>query len=217
MNSALMAATLSISDRNPATGPTWWRERVKAVTENLAVRHGIKFGLAGTLSVFVALLVRLPEPAWALITVFVVMLAQFVGADAEKSVMRVIGTIGGESSDICLPLASNSSRFSTCCWWVLWSVSGPPCSATPSYPYAFLLCALTTMVVASNGMNNPAFSWQPALWRIVEVCVGVIVAVLVSSLLWPRYARKEFMEKMQLALEELRKLSVAFSSSFWST
>ena len=52
---------------------------------------------------------------------------------------------------------------------------------------------------------HPKKSPAPALWRIVEVCVGVIVAVLVSSLLWPRYARKEFMEKMQLALEELRK------------
>jgi uncharacterized membrane protein YccC len=52
---------------------------------------------------------------------------------------------------------------------------------------------------------HPKKSPAPALWRIVEVCVGVIVAVLVSSLLWPRYARKEFMGKMQLALEELRK------------
>jgi uncharacterized membrane protein YccC len=205
MNSALMAATLSISDRNPATGPTWWRERVKAVTENLAVRHGIKFGLAGTLSVFVALLVRLPEPAWALITVFVVMLAQFVGAVAEKSVMRVIGTIAG--GVIGYLLTAGLEQQPVLYLLLVGSVVGfgTAMFGYTKYPYAFLLCALTTMVVASNGMNNPAFSWQPALWRIVEVCVGVIVAVLVSSLLWPRYARKEFMEKMQLALEELRK------------
>ena len=62
---------------------------------SLAVRHGIKFGLAGVLSVFIALCLRLPEPTWALITAFVIMLAQFVGAVAEKSVMRVIGTAAG--------------------------------------------------------------------------------------------------------------------------
>ena len=71
------------------------------------------------------------------------------------------------------------------------------------YPYAFLLLALTTMVVASNGMNNPSFSWIPALERIEEVAVGVIAAVLVTSLVWPRYARKEFLETMRSALGEL--------------
>jgi uncharacterized membrane protein YccC len=74
------------------------------------------------------------------------------------------------------------------------------------YPYAFLLCALTTMVVASNGMNDPSFSWRPALARIEEVSVGVISAILVTSLVWPRYARKEFLEKMRLALDELRRV-----------
>ena len=33
----------------------------------------------------------------------------------------------------------------------------------------------------------------------------MISAVLVTSLVWPRYARKEFLEKMRLALGELRK------------
>ena len=74
-----------------------------------------------------------------------------------------------------------------------------------NYPYAFLLCALTTMVVASNGMADPAFSWKPALARIEEVSVGVVVSVLVTSLVWPRYARKEFLEKMRLALSQLRE------------
>jgi hypothetical protein len=73
-----------------------WRERFNKLFASLAVRHGIKCGLAGVLSVFVALRLRLPEPTWALITVFVIMFAQFVGAVAEKAGMRVIGTaIGG--------------------------------------------------------------------------------------------------------------------------
>ena len=62
---------------------------------SLAVRHGIKFGLAGVLSAFIALFLRLPEPTWALITASVVMVAQFVGAVAEKSVLRLIGTAAG--------------------------------------------------------------------------------------------------------------------------
>jgi hypothetical protein len=37
------------------------------------------------------------------------------------------------------------------------------------------------------------------------VVLCVISAVFVTSLIWPRYARKEFLEKMRLALGELRK------------
>ncbi len=200
-----MAATLSISDSNPVTGRTGWREIGNKIFGNLAVRHGIKFGIAGMLSVFLALLIRLPEPTWALITVFVVMLAQFVGAVAEKSVMRIIGTVVG--GVIGYVLTAGLEQQPVLYVLLVGSVVGfgTAMFGYTKYPYAFLLCALTTMVVASNGMNNPAFSWQPALWRVVEVCVGVIAAVLVTSLLWPRYARKEFVEKMRLALEELRK------------
>jgi p-hydroxybenzoic acid efflux pump subunit AaeB len=207
-----MAPSLTISDANPATARNRWRDGFKQMFDNLAVRHGIKFGIAGLLSLFLALLLKLPDPTWALITVFVVMLAQFVGAVGEKSVLRVVGTIAGgvigylvtagfeQQPVLYLLLVGCVVGFGTAMF------------GYTKYPYAFLLCALTTMVVASNGMNDPGFSWQPALWRIVEVCVGVVAAVLVTSLVWPRYARSEFMEKMRLALKELRKGLVARSA-----
>ena len=170
---------------------------------SLAVRHGIKFGVAGVLSLFIALSLRLAEPAWAVMTVFVIMFAQFVGAVAEKAVMRVIGTIVGGVIGYLLTAGLEQQPV-----LYLLLVGGVVGFGTAmfgytKYPYAFLLCALTTMVVASNGMSDPSFSWRAALARVEEVTVGVISAVLVSSLIWPRYARKEFLEKMRLALGAL--------------
>ncbi len=60
-----------------------------------AFRYGIKFGVAGVLAVAMALVIQLPMPTWALFTVFVLMIAQYVGAIAEKSIFRVIGTVIG--------------------------------------------------------------------------------------------------------------------------
>jgi p-hydroxybenzoic acid efflux pump subunit AaeB len=207
-----MAATLSISDSSAAAGRGRWREGAKEIFENLAVRHGIKFGIAGMLSILLALVIRLPDPTWALTTVFVVMLAQFVGAVAEKSVMRVVGTVAG--GIIGYLLTAGLEQQPILYLLLVGSVVGfgTAMFGYTKYPYAFFLCALTTMVVASNGMSDPAFSWQSALWRIAEVCVGVIAAVLVTSLIWPRYARREFLEKMRLALEELRKALIARSA-----
>ncbi len=180
-----------------------FRQRFGNLFESLAVRHGIKFGLAGALSLFIALSLRLAEPAWAVTTIFVIMLAQFVGAVAEKAVMRVVGTVIGGVIGYLLTAGLEQQPV-----LYLLSVGGVVGFGTAmfgytKYPYAFLLGALTTMVVASNGMSDPNFSWRPALARVEEVNVGVISAVLVTSLIWPRYARKEFLEKMRLALGAL--------------
>ena len=213
-----MAATLSISDRNPATGPTWWRERVKAVTENLAVRHGIKFGLAGTVSVFVALLVRLPEPARALITVFVVMLAQFVGAVAEKSVMRVIGTIAG--GVIGYLLTAGLEQQPVLYLLLVGSVVGfgTAMFGYTKYPYAF------PALRANNYGRRQQRNEQPRLFVAASAlanrgslrggnCRGPRHECPLAAIRTERIYGKDAAGARGVA----QRLSVAFSSSFWST
>ena len=212
-----MAEAARITGRAPIARLESWRGSLDRISGDLAVRHGIKFGLAGVLSVFIALLIRLPEPTWALITAFVVMLAQYVGAVAEKSIMRIVGTVAGGVIGYLLTAGFEQQPILYLALVGAVVGFGTAMFGFSKYPYAFLLCALTTMVVASNGMNNPAFSWQPALWRIVEVCVGVIASVLVTSLVWPRYARLEFLEKMRIALTELRKGMEARSVLLFAT
>ena len=56
---------------------------------------GIKLGLAGLLSVYLSQLIRLGHANWALFTVLVLASAQYVGAIAQRSVARVVGTIIG--------------------------------------------------------------------------------------------------------------------------
>jgi uncharacterized membrane protein YccC len=163
------------------------------------------------------LLIRLPEPTWALTTAFVVMLAQYVGAVAEKSLMRIVGTVAGGAIGYLLTAGFEQQPVLYLSLVGAVVGFGTAMFGYTKYPYAFLLAALTTMVVASNGMGNPTFSWRPALVRTLEVCVGVIAAVLVTSLVWPRYARVEFLEKMRTALAELRKGLVARSALLFKT
>jgi hypothetical protein len=62
---------------------------------DLRVRYGIKMGLAGLLALFCTQVLRLPHDNWAILTVLVLMSAQFVGSITVKAIMRVIGTIVG--------------------------------------------------------------------------------------------------------------------------
>lgn len=176
----------------------------RTVFSDPAFRYGIKFGIAGVLAVFLALLIRLEEPTWALFTVFVLMIAQYVGAIAEKSIFRIIGTTIGailgyvltaslqQQPLLFLPLVGLIVAFCTAMF------------GQARYPYAFFLCGMTLVVVASNGLSDPDSSWKYALWRIEEVSLGILVAILVQSLLWPRFAQKEFVGNMHSAFADLR-------------
>ena len=43
-------------------------------------------------------LLPLPHDSWAILSVLVVMLSQYVGAAAVKAIMRVVGTIAGDDT-----------------------------------------------------------------------------------------------------------------------
>lgn len=177
---------------------------IRAVFSDPAFRYGLKFGLAGVLAVFIALLIRLQMPTWALFTVFVLMIAQYVGAIAEKSLFRIIGTVIGAVLGYVVTASFEQQPV------IYLSIVGLVvafCTAMfgqSRYPYAFLLCGMTMTVVASNGLGNPDFSWQYALWRIEEVTLGILVAIVVQSLVWPRFAREEFTKNTRLAFADLQ-------------
>ena len=179
-----------------------------------AVRYGIKFGLAGMLAVFAALVIRLQEPTWALFTVFVLMVAQYVGAIAEKSVFRIIGTvIGGLLGYILCAMAEQSPVIFLLSIGVITAFTTAMFGQN-RYPYAFLLCGMTLAVVTSNGLANPDQSWTFMLWRIEEVTLGVLATVLVQSLLWPRYARVEFAQNTRAAFADLRDCFAVNAQTF---
>lgn len=185
-----------------------------ATLSDPALRYAFKFGLAGILAIFIALFLRLQNPTWALFTVYVLMIAQYVGAIGEKSFFRVIGTTIGGIIGYLLTAAFEQAPIA-----YLLSVGAVVgfCTAMfgqSRYPYAFFLCGLTTVVVASNGLADPDQSWQYMLWRVEEVCVGVVATVLVQSVLWPRYARVEFNENARSAFADLRECLIASGDVF---
>jgi hypothetical protein len=173
------------------------------ILQDPGVRYGIKYGLAGVLAFFISLAARLDTPSWSVVTVFVLMLAKYVGAVAEKAVFRVVGTvIGGitgylltgslqQEPLIYLPLVGLAVGFATMMF------------GQTRAPYAFFLFGLTTLVVASHGLDNPSMSWQVALTRTEEVLVGVIASLLVTSLVWPVFARDEFRREVSKSLLQL--------------
>src|SRR6266481_4032431 len=183
---------------------------------DVRVRHGIKMGLAGLLALFCTQVLRLPDDNWAILTVVVLMSAQFVGSIALKAIMRVIGTIAGafvgvwlvgdytSTPEIFLPVLFLVTAFASYKYGQL---------GARQVPYAYYLLGFTALTIATDGVTDPAQAWQIGLDRSEEILVGIMSSLLVMSSLWPRYAQEEFIEAGRAALKTVDQLVSAHAQA----
>ena len=101
----------------------------------------------------------------------------------------------------------NFRHFGDCCLQVR-RVSGQP------GPYAYYLVGLTTPSVATYGIQDPSDVWKTGLNRALEILVGSLISLLVTSILWPRYAREEFFAIGSQALETAAEIVTLETASF---
>jgi uncharacterized membrane protein YccC len=176
---------------------------------DLRVRYGIKVGLAGLLALFCSQLLRLPSDNWAILTVMVLMNAQFVGAFAFKGMMRATGTIAGGFVGVWLvgDYASTPEIFLPVFFLVM-AFAGYKFGqlGARQVPYAYFLLGLTTLTIATDGVTDPGQAWQIGLARTEEILVGIICSLVVTTMVWPRYAREEFLEAGRDALKTISQL-----------
>src|ERR1700677_2907373 len=162
---------------------------------NFRTRHGIKMGLAAVLALFSTQVLRLEHPTWAVLTALVLMLPQYVGASAVKASMRALGTIAG--AVIGIWLAGNYASAPAILLSVFFLIVayatykfGPNGASQFLFPH--FLVGVTTIAVLTYGVADPGDVWEIGINRALEILVGVGSSLLVTALLWPRYARAEF-------------------------
>jgi len=186
-----------------------WRWTHQDLFGDLRVRYGIKVGLAGLLALFCSQALRLPSDNWAMLTVIVLMNQQFMGAFAFKAIMRMTGTIAGALVGVWLvgDYTSTPAIFLPIFFLVM-AFAGYKFGQVGArqVPYAYFLLGLTTLTIATDGVTNPAQAWQIGLDRTEEIFVGIICSLLITTLVWPRYAREEFLEEARDALKTVSQL-----------
>jgi uncharacterized membrane protein YccC len=181
------------------------------------VRYGIKLSLASLLSLYVALVLRLEHSNWAVLTVLVMMNSHYVGSTALKAMLRCVGTIGGALLGIWLvgTYASSPVLFLLLIFIILgiavYKFGQYPGSQAP---YAYYLVGLTTLSVATYGIQDPSDVWKIGLNRALEILAGSLSSLAVTSLIWPRYAREEFFDLSCKALETAAEV-VSLETTFY--
>ena len=176
---------------------------------DLRVRSGIKFGLAALLALYIAEVLRLEHPNWSILTVLGVMSVPYVGSISILAITQVAGTIAGALVGIWLvgDYASSPVIFLTVFFFVLafaaYKFGQAP---TSQFSLGYYLVGFTTIAVATYGLTDPAQVWQAGVSRVLEILDGVLSSLLVTTLLWPRYAGDEFAEAGRGALKTISNL-----------
>jgi uncharacterized membrane protein YccC len=152
---------------------------IRGVTAGLAFRAA----LAGVLAILAALALDLGNPYWAGITAFG-MLQQDVTATLSRSFDRVLGTIAGAALGyLVAAFVADHVIFSAICVVI---VSFTLYARTRvNHGYAVLLVGVTSLLVMFGSLSTPDAAFGIAVYRGLEIIVGVTAASLVDMLLAP--------------------------------
>jgi len=143
------------------------------------------------LSIFIALWLayrlELPQPGTVLVTVFIVMQRQN-GEVLAKSFYRIIGTLLGLTVMVALIALFNQERVLFLLCLAIWV--GLCTAGAARYRdfrgYACVLAGYTAVMIGLPASLHPEAAFMQALWRVVEITVGILCTGLVSGLILPQ-------------------------------
>jgi uncharacterized membrane protein YccC len=160
-------------------------------------KQAVKTAVAGVISLYVTNLFHLPEGYWAAISALIVMQSN-VGATLAASRTRLAGTAVGAVIG-----------------WAFVAIWGANMLAFGlAIAIAFFVCTqlrlaesqrLATVTVAIIMLiSRTSAAWVIAMHRFAEVALGILIALLVSLVLWPNHARRSVRLGLAAALINVR-------------
>ncbi len=152
----------------------------------LAVQFAIKTLLGGGLALWLALRWGLEQPAWALMTAFIV--AQpLSGMVLQKGLARVLGTLVGTVMSVVFMALFAQTPWLFLLSLALWLGLCTACSTLlrSAWAYSFVLAGYTVAIIALSAVNHPLQVFDQAVARCTEITLGILCATLSSALLWP--------------------------------
>lgn len=159
-------------------GPGW---RALAVS----LRHA----LAALSALAIAYWLALPEPQWAILTVYL-LTQSTAGAALSKGAFRFSGTVVAAIAGLLfvklfsqspILLVGAAATWSFACYY-------GASRLTSFAAYGFMLAGYTGLLVTFQGAADPEAAWSVAVNRATEISIGIACASLANALILPAYA-----------------------------
>ncbi|MCF5706455.1 FUSC family protein [Pseudomonas syringae] len=145
--------------------------------------------IAAFLTYWLALRLELPQPRTAMITVFIVMQPQS-GQVFAKSFYRLLGTLAGSAMMVLLMalFAQNPVPFLMCLAVWVGLCSAGAARYRNFRAYGFVLAGYTAAMVGLPALAHPESAFMAAVWRVMEISLGILCATAISAVVLPQSA-----------------------------
>jgi uncharacterized membrane protein YccC len=161
---------------------------------------------ASVVALSIAYALKLENPQWAMLTVFVV--AQPVaGMVLAKGLYRLLGTLVGASGAIAINLASHGSPLlflTLLALWVWASSFGASMLRNPE-AYGAALAGYTAVIVGLPAFGHGELVIEIARARTIEIMLGIACAGLASRLILPQFARDQMTSRLRGIILDLSR------------
>ena len=153
---------------------------------SFTVRHAalifaLKTFAAAMLAFYIALLLDMPRPYWAMTSVYVTS-SMLTGATSSKAVYRILGTlIGAAGAIVLVPNLLDAPELLSLviALWVGAFLYVALLDGTPR-SYVFMLAGYTIAIVGFPVLSTPELTFDVAVSRVQEITLGIICASVVS-------------------------------------
>jgi uncharacterized membrane protein YccC len=152
-----------------------------------ALVFALKTFAAAMVAFYLALLLDMPRPYWAMTSVYVTSNV-LTGATSSKAVYRILGTLIGAAGAIALvPNLVDAPELLSLAiaLWVGIFLYIALLDGTPR-GYVFMLAGYTIAIVGLPVLSTPELTFDVAVSRMQEITLGIICASVISMLVLPR-------------------------------
>ncbi|TVT79313.1 FUSC family protein [Pseudomonas sp. H3(2019)] len=149
--------------------------------------YGVRTFAASMIALYIAMLMQMPRPYWAMATVYIVS-SPFVGPTSSKALYRAIGTLTGAAAALLFVPMFVQSPYVLVLVIALWTgiLLFLSMHLRTANNYALMLAGYTLPLIALPVVDNPLAVWDVAEARTEEIFLGIVCAAVVGSMFWPR-------------------------------
>ncbi|MNM15545.1 p-hydroxybenzoic acid efflux pump subunit AaeB [compost metagenome] len=175
--------------------------------------YGVRTFAASMIALYIAMLMQMPRPYWAMATVYIVS-NPFLGPTTSKALYRAIGTFLGAAAAVFFVPMFVQSPYVLVVVIALWTGTLLFLSLhlRTANNYALMLAGYTLPLIALPVVNNPLGVWDVAEARTEEIFLGIAVAAVVGAMFWPRRLAPVFNDSVSKWFTDASTYSLRFLS-----
>lgn len=173
--------------------------------------YGVRTFAASMIALYIALLMQMPRPYWAMATVYIVS-SPFLGPTSSKALYRAAGTFLGAAAAVLFVPMFVQSPYVLVVVIALWTgiLLFMSLHLRTANSYALMLAGYTLPLIALPVVDNPLAVWDVAEARTEEIFLGIAVAAVVGAMFWPRRLAPVFNDAVSKWFADATSYSLKF-------